>query len=463
MSHGGKRKDPPPLTPTTSDDGSEEDDERRLDWRKPREESHSDWTIEVYVEGDGGDHNKTQPHATYHVHKNVLSLRSEYFERLFVRTETAEHRDRTSRIPMQAAAAEAFPVLLDHVYRLDDGGGTLMTAITHENCTALHSLGRYLEIRSLRKEARRFRNEQMRIEHAGLYLRASKTFLDDSTRQAVVKVFCEDINFEDNSGLVEASYLQFWLDALNANGGKRNPFLSAWIADYCNNHLDDLTLDIFQKLTNQAALPALSLPAALILLRAEARVLRASRALDSSTNEEKDELTEFQRHAIDQIVSSWDCTMSDHMEELKELSPFVLSQLWISTMRKKVEAEKQTLPHKVFVNGAMYRSINGTYDLAEDLHNGAPLYVKAGESSGTPVQFEIGLFPVSDDDGDGESESWFLSMIREGDTDVDHYSTAAAASVADKKPGSRLPPEKGWFDELLQEKDPSFSLSYSKV
>ena len=107
-----KREDPP--SPSTSDDDEREDGmESCLDWRMKAKESHSDWTIEILVNG--------KSHCIYPVHKVALSFgsnRSEYFVRLFQNESCSEHKTSTSRIEMEEPAAQAFPIMLDYLYSL---------------------------------------------------------------------------------------------------------------------------------------------------------------------------------------------------------------------------------------------------------------------------------------------------------------------------------------------------------
>lgn len=137
-----KRKDPPPGS--TSDDEGEEEPLVQPDWRMDPEESLSDWTIEVCVGG--------KLYSTHHVHKVFLALgfrKSGYFQRLFRGgRHFAEGQTSRSRIDLQQEpAAKAFPVMLDFLYSLWDDASP---PITHQNCTALHFLGEYFEIRALR-------------------------------------------------------------------------------------------------------------------------------------------------------------------------------------------------------------------------------------------------------------------------------------------------------------------------
>jgi len=176
---GSKRKEPP--SPSTTDEEEQEDGNGRLSWRMAPEQSHSDWTIET---ASLSVDQKTT-HSIYHVHKTALSVgpkRSEYFERLFQSDNFAEQQTRTSRIELDEVAAKAFPAMLDFLYSWDESPD-----ISHENSVALHYLGRYFEIRSLRKQVRKFWKNEMESDMLGLYYEPSKIFRDEKAHKPIVQ------------------------------------------------------------------------------------------------------------------------------------------------------------------------------------------------------------------------------------------------------------------------------------
>ena len=316
--------------------------------------------------------------------------------------------------------------------------------MTHESCTALHSLGRYFEIRGLRKEARQFRNKYMTIEDCHLYYRHAKLFRDDSTLQAVVALCCNEMiaGPSPKKKLVHVTDAQFWQDVLEQNSGKPNPTLSEWIADFCvereKAHL--LSAETFLNLTNDSMLPKLSSGAAVHLLEIENRILPSSP--DSS---DASKLTSLQERSVEALASKWESIDESTLQQLGQHHPLVLSKVMtmslvkakeeLSTTREKlVEAERSVkvmgnlLPSSVVVSGAGTTAANGSYARLDTFQNSAPQFFKTGTWEGDRVVFQIYL----EDDG-----CWYLSILSEdGDIDFYHWS--------DLDSPMRLPPEYGW-------------------
>jgi len=106
-----------------------------LDWRMDPQDSHSDYTLEVEQEDGTVD--------TYHVHKVILGFGdrdSVYFAGVFA-SQTAESNSNKSRLSASKSAADAFPLLLDHMYGLEQDE----TALTIGNAAPIYHMADYLE------------------------------------------------------------------------------------------------------------------------------------------------------------------------------------------------------------------------------------------------------------------------------------------------------------------------------
>ena len=374
---GSKRKDAP--TPSTSD----EEEDVRLDWRMDPEESHSDWTIEIVVAGE--------PHATYHVHKVLLSVgctKSEYFARLFSNKDLKEHETNTSRIELEELAARAFPVMLDFVYSLWDDDKPL---ITHENAVALHYLGGYFEVRRLRKKASAFWIQTMSPDQLGIYFEHAKLFRDEKAYQAVIEKCWRSVeSIEENSHLMEVSDAKFWLDVLKQNQGIRDPALSTLISAFCSKRKDQLDAETFLKLTADTLLPEISPEVAIHLLKLEKTIVQTSDAPTSG-------LTCLQERAVEAL--SCDSNIDPSlMSDFKSLSPLVLSSLLVRSIEQNKEKDKKLevmaglMPKEIIVSGANIAAVNGTYSRTSTLYERAPRFAKDGSWNGNPVKFEIIVF-----------------------------------------------------------------------
>jgi len=152
-----------------------------LDWRMDPEESRSDFVIEIAVQGVQG-----YLTTTYHVHKNFLAFgktASVYFAGLFA-SQTAESNSNKIRIaPEYKLAPEAFPLLLDHLYGLDEG----KLDLTITNAAPLYHLSDYFEVESLQPIVVQFWEENIQVEDLPKCLEQASAFKIGALRDVVVK------------------------------------------------------------------------------------------------------------------------------------------------------------------------------------------------------------------------------------------------------------------------------------
>jgi len=155
-------------------------------WRLDPEESLSDWTIEIVVNG--------QPNATYHVHKQNLVVgprKSDYFVKLFAEggRQFAEAENCTSRIELEELAAGYFPQILDYLYLPER-----KLSFDTNNAAALYSMAKYFGIRLLRYEAKQF--WQVDIKKAstcGVYYEHGRLLHEDKILEVATSACAENI------------------------------------------------------------------------------------------------------------------------------------------------------------------------------------------------------------------------------------------------------------------------------
>jgi len=427
---GSKRKDPP--SPSTSED-EDDDPVRRPNWRMDPKESHSDWTIEIVVNG--------RTHGTYHVHKLFLSAgskKSEYFEHLFQSDNFSEAQTHTSRIDFEELAAKAFPTMLDYLYSWDD-----TPSITHENGVPLHFLGRYFEMRLLRKKVRDFWKTDMidSVAHLGTYYEHAKLFCDEKGYKAVVKVCCEKVkDIKADSQLIAASDAQFWWDVLQENGGTANADLSDAIAVFCLKQASSLDTETFLKLTAVAVLPMISEFAAIPLMQIEKKLLLSTPDCDFSS---------LQNRCVTKLSSCWHnwnhATLQQIQNSLLDISPIVLSSVLTSSLEQakarfdatdsELKSLKSRFPRGIEVSGSGVPELNGRFT-QNGFHNHAPRYCMAGSYQGAEVEFSLYLY---------NNGLWFISILAGQDpgpaqVDTDFYANSQCPDGV----SSLLPPRTGW-------------------
>lgn len=149
----------------------------RLDWRLPKEDSMSDWTIFVKVsENVGSKDISTDVEDTYHVHKIVLSCgarQSEFF------SQKLSEGVGFCRVELNPSAARAFPVMLDFIYN----AASELNATT-ETGVALRYLSQIFGVHELKKKATTFIKKDFRASTAPCYFTEAHIFNEAKLRAA---------------------------------------------------------------------------------------------------------------------------------------------------------------------------------------------------------------------------------------------------------------------------------------
>jgi len=429
---------------SSSDEGdtiSSLEDCKHLDWRMDREESLSDWTIEILVNGT--------VHGTYHVHKNILSVGSKqslYFSRVFQNKKLKEHKTNTSRIEMEPLAADAFPVLLDYFYIWDDD-----PRITHENAAALHHLGNYLEISRLRIKVQQFWEEDdLTFAECAEYYEQATLFCDKKlisvvAQKCIAPVGDDSIILEQDSGcldLIRVSNERLWLKALRKNDGLHNRLLSQLISLFVEHHhaLNNLSVASFLKLTEEEWLPTIHWKAALRFLVVDHAMALSSKNGDNhediENSDDNDALSSLQERCIERIAFSWNELDSTSVtEKLRKLSPDILSEILTRSLKR---CKKLIIPSSITVTGAGTEAVNGVYLRSEILFGDAPCFEKRGVWDGSPVDF--GIYRVQSDKG---GFFWKLWACPYPDNSFGVHGKIRFYRSVDKN-GLKLPPISGW-------------------
>ena len=154
-----------------------------LSWRMPPDESHSDYTIAICC---------PSVKTNYHVHKLVLGIgecKSSYFNAIFSRSnDYAENAANVSTIVVPAAAADAFPIVLDFAY---SRGGIFN--LETKNASAVSFLADYLDMEQLRDETMAFIHADLTLENADYYYTSAIALSQVWIIQAVEKHLIENV------------------------------------------------------------------------------------------------------------------------------------------------------------------------------------------------------------------------------------------------------------------------------
>jgi len=440
---------------------------RELDWRMDPVESRSDFTIEISIAAarrvqDANTSSAPEEEKvvdTYHVHKILLEFggtkSSGYFAGLFA-SATAESQSNKTRISLHKLAADAFPVLLDHLYSLDGG----VPELTIQNAAPVHHLADYLEVDSLCSKVLQFWENGIEIEDLGMCLDHASTFRIDAL--LVVRKCSDKITqIELDSHLMEVADAEFWLAVRVEMESKRGirPCFLALIAEFCFVRKDHLDAETFAKLTASATrtMMRMQLAAAVKLLEVEQAVLPSAK-----------EPTHLQTLCVDALASDWKNSMksTNQQKYLQMLSPLLVSKL-MSASFEHAQEEIQVLralhgkplhshPTSISVTGAGTSAVNGVYSRAAPFDIGDPEYTMNGEWEGQPTTFSLALCPTNPT----QKLFWYISIERE---DVIFFYTAIP--FADKLI-CKLPRQTGWLkyvsgDSHVSGDSPGPTLTYS--
>lgn len=246
-----------------------------LDWRSDHTKNFSDWQIDVVVVSSttkNRDSNRGSDSilkGSYHVHRNILVVESEYFQRLFENERPyAESKNSTSTIELVEEGAASFEALLDYMYRPGEPN------LTSYNAVAMHHFGEYFGMKRLRWLARQFWKKDLNANTIATYYKHAGVFLDEKVMQAVKRKCCS-VPFLIEAGssgiLLDVHDPQLWFFLLNNFNGAYSIPMSAFVTEYCDRHNVDAVT--FVQMTTKNLLPEIFFDVAQQLVVLEKKVL----------------------------------------------------------------------------------------------------------------------------------------------------------------------------------------------
>lgn len=240
-----------------------------LNWRTDHTKNFSDWRIDILVVSRT-DHTTTLQRS-YHVHRNILVVESEHFQRLFENSPPhypESSSSNISTIELVEEGAAAFEDLLDYMYRPSE------SHFTTNNAVAMHHFGEYFGMKRLRYVARQFWKKDMNANNIATYYRHAGIFLDDKVMHAVKRLCCS-VPFLIEAGssglLLDVPDPQLWFFLLKHFNGTCSIPMSAFVTEYCDRHPVDAGL--FMQMTTKALLPEIFFDVAQQLVELEKKIL----------------------------------------------------------------------------------------------------------------------------------------------------------------------------------------------
>jgi len=200
----------------------------------------------------------------YHVHKAILSVgprRSDYFSTLFKQNHLSEFESNTSRINLEASAADAFPAILDFVYT------EKKVKFSTKNATAIRHLAHYFGIRSLWKLASTFIRGDFSLETAATYLTESILYHDEKLENASIDILAERLEETNRRTLTKLPPQSFERILSSPKLKCRSKKLSDLVLKYCQTQGGAVDMSLLMNCTRSEVMPSVSRKSALPLLK----------------------------------------------------------------------------------------------------------------------------------------------------------------------------------------------------
>lgn len=236
-----------------------------LNWRTDPNKTFSDWRIDVFVVSRKDTSTSTLSRS-YRVHRNILVVESEYFQRLFESTEVSTSNATTVELIEEGAAS--FEDLLDYMYRPSE------SHLTTKNAVAMHHFGEYFGMKRLRYLSRQFWRKDMNANTIATYYKHAGIFFDDKVMHAVKRQCCS-VPFLIEAGssglLLDVPDPQLWFFLLKHFNGTCSIPMSAFVTEYCERHPVDAST--FIQMTNKLILPEIFFDVAQQLVELEKKIL----------------------------------------------------------------------------------------------------------------------------------------------------------------------------------------------
>jgi len=242
-----------------------EDSKALLLWRQDKDESFSDWTIEVSVA------NKSK--VLYHVHKTCLATgpkKSGYFEALLKSGRFSESTNNISQVDLPEDVAVGFPAFLDYLYSQPYECARL---VTRENWYSLRKLAQYFIVPKLANAVQCFIEADMHdLNRMEMYLVEFRGAEDDEAKQLLsvaTRICAENIlNIESDVAsdscllvLLTPAMLLHMMNLVGSSGvilsllPHLQDHICCLVLSYVNHHRDSLNEGYFLALTSELHFP----------------------------------------------------------------------------------------------------------------------------------------------------------------------------------------------------------------
>jgi len=242
-----------------------DESKEHLSWRLDKDESFSDWTIEVSIT------NKRNRKNAYHVHKVALAIgpkKSGYFEALLKSGQFSESSNSTSVVELSDDIAKCFPDFLDYLYAPPHEFASL---INRNNRRVLQYFAKYFLVPKLTEDIYAFIEKDMsNLVHMEEYLTGFESSVsedDDSMRiRALASKVCTEniLHIEEDStllfGLPPVMFLHMVRTVRNSKAvftlsDDKKCHICRLVIGYLWHHLENLHVSYFVDITDYLFFP----------------------------------------------------------------------------------------------------------------------------------------------------------------------------------------------------------------
>jgi BTB/POZ domain len=272
---------------TTLGVSDDEDEDEYLSWRLDPVASMSDWTIQIVRDDQEDD--------VYYVHKIMIAIgprKSGYFAGVIKNSQLQEGLTRISRIPLEKAAAGAIPTLLDFMYSDE-------VDITTNHAGALRALADYFRMILFFRKVTKFIQGDLNMTNVHVYIQNAVIFHDGYMVALARDLIAKNIHvLKSSSPLLETIVPDLFLQIVispEIDTCGMSCHLSILVATYCQLHQQEISSEVFDKLTDQKHLPLIDKHAALIFLE-----LQTGLVVNQSTD-----VSCLQKRCIPVVMDSW--------------------------------------------------------------------------------------------------------------------------------------------------------------
>jgi hypothetical protein len=178
----------------------------------------------------------------------------------------AESQTNTSKIPLEDAAAQVMPILLDFMYDTEH-----KLEIATQHVVALRYLAKYFAMRILYRKVMEYHKKDMTLENIGTYIADAAVFHDETTLSLAAIKCIDNLRVLDKTLLerMDPSFLLRILSNPDVDTCSVSCHLSMLLVDYFQIHHEEVSKELFRELTDRKYIPQIDRDAAAPLLELE--------------------------------------------------------------------------------------------------------------------------------------------------------------------------------------------------